>query len=100
MRGFRAAGRHTLCEEFHVLAEALVTVRGAVRARDLGACEAHFLDQIGPRGRAVDRAALLGHATEQRPHGFVAQLAQQVPDREVDGGDGLQGQALAPVVNR
>eukprot|EP00966_Prymnesium_polylepis_P173104 4003943-Prymnesium_polylepis.2 len=78
----------------------LVARAGAVRARDLGADEAERLRHLRLRRRAVHWQPLLGLASEQRIHRLVAQLAEQVPQCEVDGADGLERQALAAVVDR
>lgn len=50
-------------------------------------------------GGVVDRQALLGLATEEGVDRLVAEDAEQIPDGEVDGGDALQRQALAAVVD-
>lgn len=78
--------------------EAGIALRRAVRARDLGARKAHRLRRLRLRRCAVDGQAVLGLASEQRVHRLVAELAQQVPERQIDGGDGLQRKALAPIV--
>eukprot|EP00966_Prymnesium_polylepis_P042979 998615-Prymnesium_polylepis.1 len=62
--------------------------------------EPHLLDEIGPRGRRVAGDALLGLATEQVVDGLVLDLPEQIPERDVDGGDGVHGEALARVVDR
>ena len=69
-----------------------------VRAGDLGAAEAELLGDVGARRGAVHGQPLLGLAAQQRVHRLAAQVAEQVPQRQVDRRDRLQRQPLAPVV--
>mmetsp|Transcript_1851 Transcript_1851/g.5269 ORF Transcript_1851/g.5269 Transcript_1851/m.5269 type:complete len:277 (-) Transcript_1851:172-1002(-) len=99
-RKLGADGLAPLLEEGHIGAEAIIAVRWSVRAWNLGTCEAHRLRKVGPSGRAVDRAALLGGAAEQSVHGLVPQLPEKIPEGEVDGGDCLKRQTFASIVYR
>jgi hypothetical protein len=69
----------------NVLGHAFVPVPGAVGQREFGADEAQFLGQIRTRRSRVDRQAVLGLAAQQHVDGFIAQLAQRIPDGQVDG---------------
>eukprot|EP00760_Papus_ankaliazontas_P013468 PhM_4_TR15741/c0_g1_i1/m.91919 len=87
-------------EELDVLAEALVTIAGAVRTRDFGAHEPHLFGNVGPRRRAVEGQLGPHGATQQLVHGQLADLAPEVPQGKVDGADGLDRETLAAVVRR
>lgn len=92
-----ANGLAVLAQELDVLAETLVAVIRAVGQRHLGAPEAHRLGGRGLGPGAVEVEALLGGAADEAVDGLVAQLAEQIPDGEVDDGDDGNGETLAAV---
>ena len=95
----RAAGGAHCLDALDVLAHAHVSIRGAVREGDLAPKKAQLLAELRARGGAVDGQLLLGLSTQQLVHGLAQLLAQRVPDGEVHRRDGLDGQALAAVVD-
>lgn len=93
----RADGLAVLGQEVDVLAHALGPFARAVGQRHLGAPEAHGLGRrrLGPG--AVEVEAVPRRAANQLVHGLVADLAEQVPDGQVDDGYHGHGQAFAAV---
>ena len=66
--------------------------------RQLAADEAHLLGQVRPRAGGVEFQLVAHRAAEQVMDRLAAQLAEQVPQREVDAGDGVHHQPLAAVI--
>ena len=99
----RELGPHPLAPplaEVDVLLEASRARLRPIRQWELGAVEAHRLGNVRAARCGVARHASLGLAAEQRVDRLVFDLAQQVPQRNVDGRDCVHRQALARVVDR
>jgi len=93
----RADALAVLAQERDVLGQAKVALLGAVGQREFGAPEAVGLCRHGLRAGAVEVEDGAAGAADELVDGLVADLAEEVPEGEVDGGDGGDGEALASV---
>ena len=57
--------------------------------------DAEFVERHGVEAAGVDGDTLLGAAAEQAVDGLLRVFAEEVPEGDVDGGDGGHGDALA-----
>jgi len=64
--------------------------------RQLAADEAHFLREVRARAGRVEGELIAHWAAEQRVHRLAAHLGEQVPQRQVNAGDGVDNDALRP----
>ncbi len=64
----------------------------------LAADEAHLLGQVGPRPGGVELQFVAHRPAQQLMHRLLAQFSQQVPQRQVDAGDGVDDQPLAAII--
>ena len=94
---FRSDCLAVLSQELDVLAQTLVALLGAEGQRDLGTPEAHGLGCCRLGAGAVEVDALLHGPSDEAVDGLVPQLAQQIPESEVDDGDDGDGQTLTTV---
>ena len=81
-----------------VLVETLDALGGAVVQRQLPADEAEFLCDVRPRAGGVELQLVADRAAEHVIDRLAAQLAQQVPQRQIDAGNGVHHQALATII--
>ena len=84
-------------QELAVRPHPAAAVGGAVRQRHLAAPEAHALGLRGQGPGAVEAQLRLGPAADQLVDRLLPDLADQVPQRQVDHADGGQRQPLAAV---
>ena len=84
-------------EEGDVLPEPLRAIGGTVRQAHLAAEEALRLVGLRPRAGAVEVERVAGLAADHGVDRLVAELAEQVPQREVDHRDGGDGDALPAI---
>lgn len=96
-REVRADGFAVLAQELDILLEPRVPLLGTVRKGHLGAPKAHGLGGRGLGSCAVKIEALLGGAADEAVDGLVAQLAKEIPQRQVDDGDDGDGETFATV---
>lgn len=90
-------GLAVLAQEFDVLSQTLVAIIGAEGQGNLGSPEAHGLGRGGLGTSAVEVETLLGSAANQAVDGFISDLAEKIPQSQVDDGDDGDGETLATV---
>ena len=66
--------------------------------RHLAADEPHLLGQVGPRPGGIELQLVAHRPAQQLVHRLLAQPAQQIPQRQIDAGDGVDHQTLATVI--
>jgi hypothetical protein len=66
--------------------------------RHLAADKAHLLGQVGTRAGGVENQLIAHRPAQHLMHRLVPQPAQQVPQRQIDTGDGVDHQSLAAVI--
>ncbi|CAI8740566.1 hypothetical protein EMIT0P218_140039 [Pseudomonas sp. IT-P218] len=83
---------------FEVLAQAFLAFGRAMVQRHLAADKTHFLRQVRAGAGGVELQFIAHRAAEQLVHRLLADLAEQVPQRQVDPGNRVDHDAFAPVI--
>lgn len=81
-----------LFEVFDILANTLVSIRRTVRESDLASPETELFGDFGLGAGEVEGNVLFGTAANHLVYGLATDLAEEIPDGEVDDGESGEGE--------